>query len=171
MWGEGTDLSNFFTAVRFSPSFALLLLLLQCTSSPFRAIRQVWLDLTAVAEKLWSGPAPAAGGLDLLAGDKHRLRAHRCRLVGMGLPVSSVGSVIYDPDASHASFATWRKWQWCDGDQNWGLGHGRGGGGGVDSDVLAFDVDRAAAAGMEWALDAAAAARKARARQVSTPFD
>ena len=45
MWGESTDLSNFFTTV--------------------------WPDLTAVAERLWSGPSPP-GGLDLLDAGGHR---------------------------------------------------------------------------------------------------
>jgi hypothetical protein len=71
MWGEGTDLSNVFT--------------------------NLWPSTTMVAERLWSGPAPQ-GGLDLLYGDKRRLRKQRCRLVAAGLPVASVGNGIYDPD-------------------------------------------------------------------------
>ena len=49
------------------------------------------------------------------------------------LPVRLPPSVIYDPDASHASFATWREYSYCPGDENWGAGGGAagcGGGGG-----------------------------------------
>ena len=137
MWGEGTDKTNFFA--------------------------NVWPDLTMVAEKLWSGPSPE-GGLDLLDGRKRRLRQHRCRLVSRGVPMPGVGSEIYAPDASHASFSTWRESQWCPGDESWGAGSGNG--------VTAPGaVERAAAEGEHWAAEALAASARARARRVGTPFD
>jgi hypothetical protein len=132
--GEGTDLSNFFT--------------------------NVWPQLTEVAEKLWSGPMPR-GGLDLLEGRQRRMRQHRCRLISQGVPVANIGAMIYVPDASHASFATWRKDSWCPGDQNWrrevGEEHGT--------------LEQAAAAGYEWAQQARDAAVMRRAQTLKTPFD
>ena len=92
LWGEGIDRGNFFTSA--------------------------WPDLTAVAERLWSPKVPQ-GGLDLLDGDRRRLRVHRCRLASRGLPLAPM-SAVYVPDASHASFARWRKDQWCDGDHTLG---------------------------------------------------
>ena len=134
MWGESVDLSNIFTTV--------------------------WPSLTLVAEKLWSGPSPQ-GGLDLLDGRKRRLRRQRCRLVSRGLPVPIVASGIYAPDPSHASFATWRDYQWCPGDEHWGAAGG-----------LAPGVDAAAAArSAHWANAAVEAAGVARARPLVTPFD
>ena len=75
----------------------------------------VWPDLTQIAERLWSPKAPENGGLDLLDGRRRRLRLHRCRLASRGVPVGPMGAV-YMPDASHASFATWREYQWCESD-------------------------------------------------------
>lgn len=92
LWGEGVDRGNFFTSA--------------------------WPDLTAVAERLWS-PKNPQGGLDLQDGDQRRLRLHRCRLASRGLPLAPMSSV-YMPDASHASFARWRQYQWCEGDQHFG---------------------------------------------------
>lgn len=92
MWGENVDVSNFFGSV--------------------------WPDLTAVAERLWSPKDGGPGGLDLLDGERRRLRIQRCRLLARGLPVKMPGSMIYYPDASHASFELWREWQWCAGDAN-----------------------------------------------------
>ena len=92
LWGEDKDRGNLFTTL--------------------------WPDLTSVAERLWSPKAPQ-GGLDLLDGDQRRLRVHRCRLASRGLPLAPM-SAVYVPDASHTSFARWRKYQWCDGDQHFG---------------------------------------------------
>ena len=89
MWGESVDATNFF--------------------------RTVWPALTQVAERLWSPERPPHGGLDLLSGRRRRLRVHRCRMLSRKLPVPPMAAV-YLPDASHASFATWRKYQWCPGD-------------------------------------------------------
>ncbi len=91
MWGEGVDATNFASTV--------------------------WPALTQVAERLWSTKEPPHGGLDLLSGRRHRLRVHRCRMLGRKLPVPPM-SAVYMPDASHASFATWRKYSWCPGDAN-----------------------------------------------------
>jgi hexosaminidase len=135
MWGEGTDKTNFFA--------------------------HVWPDLTMVAEKLWSGPTPQ-GGLDLLDGRKRRLRQHRCRLVSRGVPMPGVGSEIYTPDASHASFSTWRESSWCPGDERWGAGGGTAAPGAVE---------RAAAKGENWVAEALVAATTARSWSVGTPFD
>lgn len=133
--GEGTDLSNFFT--------------------------NVWPQLSEVAEKLWSGPVPR-GGLDLLDGRQRRLRQHRCRLISQGVPVANIGAMIYVPDASHASFATWRKNSWCPGDQYWrhNVENGEHAG-----------LEQAAAAGFEWAQEARDAASARRAQPLQTPFD
>ena len=68
--------------------------------------------------------------------------------------------MIYTPDASHASFATWRESAWCPGDEKWGAGS-----------VAGLDVQREASEGMEWAAEALRVAERARARAVSTPFD
>ena len=68
--------------------------------------------------------------------------------------------MIYTPDASHASFATWRESAWCPGDEKWGAGS-----------VAALDVQREESEAMEWAAEALRAAERARARAVSTPFD
>ena len=135
MWGEGTDKTNFFA--------------------------HVWPDLTMVAEKLWSGPTPQ-GGLDLLDGRKRRLRQHRCRLVSRGVPMPGVGSEIYTPDASHASFSTWRESSWCPGDERWGAGGGTAAPGAVE---------RAAAKGENWVAEALVAATTARSWSIGTPFD
>ena len=87
-WGEGVDATNIFLSV--------------------------WPDLTMVAERLWS-PKKPQGGLDLLDGRQVRLRLHKCRLRSRGVAVAP-SSMLYAPDASHASFATWRRWQWCGAD-------------------------------------------------------
>ena len=87
MWGEGVDATNLFG--------------------------MVWPSLTQVAERLWSEPR---NGLDLLSGRRRRLRLHRCRLLSRKLPLAPMAA-IYLPDASHASFATWREWSWCPGDE------------------------------------------------------
>ena len=89
MWGESVDAANFFNTV--------------------------WPQLTQIAERLWSPKLPRNGGLDLLSGRRRRLRIHRCRLLSRRIPVPPLSS-IYLPDASHASFATWREYQWCPGD-------------------------------------------------------
>ena len=65
-----------------------------------------------------------------------------------------------EPDASHASYATWREFQWCPGDENWGRQGAAGG-----------ETEEAAARGEGWALEAAAAAAAARGRPPTTPFD
>ena len=87
MWGESVDGTDF--------------------------VRTVWPSLTMVAERLWS--SNRTGQLDLLTGRRRRLRVHRCRMLSRGIPVPPMAAV-YMPDASHTSFATWRKYQWCPGD-------------------------------------------------------
>lgn len=91
-WGESVDATNIFTSV--------------------------WPDLTAVAERLWS-PKKPQGGLDLYDGHRIRERLHHCRLRGRGVALAPP-SVLYEPDASHASFATWRRWLWCAADASVG---------------------------------------------------
>ena len=102
------------------------------------------------------------GGLDLLEGRQRRMRQHRCRLISQGVPAANIGAMIYVPDASHASFATWRKGSWCPGDQNWRrieVGEERG------------TLEQAAAAGYEWAQQARDAVAMRRAQTFKTPFD
>ena len=124
MWGEGTG--NLAALSRFDPQAVVahfcVATLPTDLSNFFTA---VWPQLTMVAERLWSGPSPP-GGLDLLSGRKWRLRRHRCRLVSRGVPVGGIGAMIYTPDASHASFATWRESAWCPGDEKMGSGVGCG---------------------------------------------
>ena len=115
----------------------------------------VWPDLTQIAERLWSPKSPENGGLDLLDGRQRRLRLHRCRLASRGVPVAPM-SAVYVPDASHASFATWREYQWCQSDAGVGSSsagashhyhHGRGrylgGVGGVGEEVEAWSARHA----------------------------
>lgn len=156
MWGEGTgNLTGTFSiwsASHLAAHFCVATLPTDLSNF----FTSVWPQLTMVAERLWSGPSPP-GGLDLLTGRKWRLRRHRCRLVSRGVPVGGIGAMIYTPDASHASFATWRESAWCPGDENWRQ--------------VSLDVQRDASEGMEWAAEALRAAERARARAVSTPFD
>lgn len=125
-WGENVDATNLFT-----------------TS---------WPDLTAVAERLWSPKAPQ-GGLDLLDGRMHRLRVHRCRLLARGVPVGPMAAV-YMPDPSHASFHTWRQYQWCPADASFWADDGR--------------LPRLDAESESWASRRAGAVRAAEVRR---PFD
>lgn len=90
------------------------------------------------------------------------MRQHRCRLISQGVPVANIGAMTYVPDASHASFATWRKDSWCPGDQTWRRTH-------VTDEH--GTLEQAAAAGYEWAQQASDAADAQRARKFETPFD
>eukprot|EP00041_Stephanoeca_diplocostata_P018142 m.378376 g.378376 ORF g.378376 m.378376 type:complete len:707 (+) comp20930_c0_seq1:139-2259(+) len=121
MWGEGKDVTNFFSLA--------------------------WPDLSAVAERLWSSNT---ADLDLLTGRQRRLRVHRCRLVSRGVPVPPM-ACVYVPDASHASYATWRKYQYCAGDN-----------------VFGYNGPHASADALAWGRVRAAAIRTA---NISTPFD
>ena len=80
----------------------------------------VWPRLTAVAERLWTPPDARLDLLEDSPNEMRRLRLARCRLLARGLPVPPAGGMLYDPDASHRSFAAAREWQWCEADNQFG---------------------------------------------------